>query len=317
MIIYQNQVIKMIKNLIIKEADKDKTAFGFLYFAGYRYWTASLLPALVGTTLPFWLNPPGFSFKWLGAIEFLCATVLFHAGFSFLHARFEDRFTISWPKSRLFRTGITYLCAAFLIALHLNYNIQLNKSVYEYIFIIYVVTTIFIGVLYVTPPFSFCKRVGGEIILSVGLGMVPVIGAYLIQAGDLTRTVYLASLPLVVSTGLWIWVSELVNRVDDEKSGHNTMVMIFTPRFSGRYVTLVLTILLYLTLIMAVFARPSLEPLSLIALLSLGLALKIVTVTWNDYANVTKMLKVRTYAFLIHLAICIIIFASSLTALLL
>jgi len=209
------------------------------------------------------------------------------------------------------------LCTAFLIALHLNYNLQLNKSVHEYIFIIYVVTTIFIGVLYVAPPFSFCKRVGGEIILSVGLGMVPVLGAYLIQAGDLTRTVYLASLPLVVSTGLWIWVSELVNRVDDEKSGHNTMVMVFTPRFSGRYVTLVLTILLYLTLIMAVFARSSLEPLSLIALLSLGLALKIVTVTWNDYANVTKMLKVRTYAFLIHLAICIIIFASSLTALLL
>jgi len=172
-------------------------------------------------------------------------------------------------------------------------------------------------VLYVAPPFSFYKRVGGEIVLSVGLGMVPVLGAYLIQAGDLTRTVYLASLPLVVSTGLWIWVSELINREDDEKSGHNTMVMVFTPRFSSRYVTLVLTILLYLTLIMAVFARPSLEPLSLIALLSLGLALKIVTITWNDYANVTKMLKVRTYAFLIHLVICIIIFASSLTALLL
>lgn len=217
MIVYQNKVIKMIKNLIRKEADKDKTAFGFLYFAGYRYWTASLLPALVGTTLPFWLNPPGFSFKWLGAIEFLCATVLFHAGFSFLHARFEDRFTTSWPKSRLFRTGITCLCAAFLIALHLNYNLQLNKYVHEYIFIIYVVTTIFIGVLYVAPPFSLCKRVGGETILSVGFGMVPVLGAYLIQVGDLTRTVYLASLPLVVSMGLWIWVSELVNRVDDEK----------------------------------------------------------------------------------------------------
>ena len=44
---------------------------GILYFVGFRYWTASLLPALVGTTLPFWLRPPGFAFNWLGAIEFL------------------------------------------------------------------------------------------------------------------------------------------------------------------------------------------------------------------------------------------------------
>ena len=125
---------------------------------------------------------------------------------------------------------------------------------------------------------------------------------------------YTTSLIFLLNVSSW---RGAVHRVDDEKSGHNTMVMIFTPRFSGRYVTLVLTILLYLTLIMAVFARPSLEPLSLIALLSLGLALKIVTITWNDYANVTKMLKVCTYAFLIHLVICIIIFASSLMALLL
>ena len=55
---------------------------GFLHFAGFRYWTASLLPALMGTTLPFWLRPPGFSFRWLGALEFLIATLLFHAGFS-------------------------------------------------------------------------------------------------------------------------------------------------------------------------------------------------------------------------------------------
>ncbi len=306
----------MNKELSRKETNKDKATYGFLHFAGYRYWTASLLPALVGTTLPFWLNPPGFSFKWFEAIEFLIVTVLFHAGFSLLHAHFEDRFTYKWTKSRLFRTGIICLLAAVLIGLHLNSILQLNQYVYKCIFIIFGITGIFAGVLYVAPPFSFFKRVGGEVILCVGLGMMPVIGAYLIQAGDLTRTVYLASLPLVVSTGLWVWVSELISRTDDERTGRNTMVMIFTPRFSGRFVTLILTIFLYATLVLAVFARSSLNPLSLTALLSFGPALKIVTVSWNEYANVTKMLKVRGYAFIIHLAICIIIIVSSLTSLL-
>lgn len=304
----------MKKDLSRKEADNYMTTSGFLYFAGYRYWTASLLPALVGTTLPFWLKPPGFSFKWLEAIEFLIVTVLFHTGFSFLLARVEDRFTTKWTKSRLFWAGIMCLLAAVLIGLHLNNILQLNKYVYKNIFILFGAATIFTGVLYVAPPFSFFKRIGGEVILCVGLGMMPVIGAYLIQTGDLTRTAYIASLPLVVSTGLWVWVSELISRTEDERTGRNTMVMIFTPRFSGRFVTLILTIFLYATLVLAVFARSSLNPLSLIALLSFGLALRIVTVSWNEYANVTKMLKVRGYAFIIHLAICIIIIVSSLTA---
>lgn len=306
--------IIMNKDPSRKEADEYKATSGFLHFAGYRYWTASLLPALVGTTLPFWLKPPGFSFKWFEAIEFLIATVLFQAGFSFLHARFEESFTTKWTKSRLFWTGTMCLLAAVLIGLHLNNILQLNKYVHKSIFIVFGVATIFTGVLYVVPPFSFFKRIGGEVILCVGLGMIPVLGAYLIQTGDLTRTVYLASLPLVVSTGLWVWVSELISRADDERTGRNTMVMIFTPRFSGRFVTLILTIFLYATLVLAVFGRSSLNPLSLIALLSFGLALKIVTVSWNEYANVTKMLKVRGYAFIIHLAICIIIIVSSLTA---
>jgi len=306
----------MNKELCRKEANKDGTISGFLHFAGYHYWTASLLPALVGTTLPFWLNPPGFSFKWFGAIEFLIATVLFHAGFSLLHSHFEDRFTTKWTKFRLFWTGIICLLAAVLLGLHLNNILQLNKYVHKNIFIFFGAGTMFTGVLYVSPPFSFFKRIGGEVILCVGLGMIPVLGAYLIQSGDLTRTVYIASVPIVVSTGLWVWVSELISRADDERTGRNTMVMIFTLRFSGRFVTLILTIFLYTTLVLAVFARSSLNPLSLIALLSFGLALKIVTVSWNEYVNVTKMLKVREYAFIIHLAICIIIIGSSLTSLL-
>ena len=290
-----------------------KTTPGFLYFAGFRYWTSSLLPALVGTTLPFWLNPPGFSFKWLEAIEFLIVTVLFHAGFSFLHALVEERFTTKWTKSRLFWTGIMCLSAAVLSGLHLNSILQLKIHVYNNIFIVFGAGTIFAGLLYVAPPFSFFKRIGGEVILCVGLGMIPVLGAYIVQAGDLTRTVYLASLPLVVSTGLWEWVKELLSRTEDERTGRSTMVMIFTPRFSGRFVTLILTISLYVTIVLAVFARSSLNPLSLTALLSFGIALKIITISWNEYTNATRMLKARRYAFIIHLAISIIIIVSSLS----
>ena len=284
----------------------------YFQLAGYRYWTSSLLPALVGTTLPFWLNPPGFSFKAFEAIEFLIAILFFHTGFSLLLAHFENKTTTVRLKSRLLLIGIICLLTAILIGLNINSNLELNKYVHKSIFIIYGFSTIFIGVLYVVPPFSFFRRIGGETIFCVGVGMVPILGAYIIQAGDLTRTVYLASLPIVVSTGLWVWISEIISRSVDESSGYKTMVLLFPVHFASRFVTTILTILIYLTLVLAVFGRSSLNPLSLTALLSICFALKIIGISMNEYLNNKKMLKARKYAFLIHLTICIIIIVSSL-----
>lgn len=285
-----------------------KGVSGFLHFAGFRYWTASLLPALVGTTLPFWLRPPGFSFRWLGAIEFLIATILLHAGFSFLQARFEDRPTAEWPGSWLL--GATGVCivAACLLGLHLN------SFVPGSIFIVYGLVTILTGVLYVVPPFSFRRRVGGEVVICEALGLLPVLGAYLVQVGDLTRTVYLASLPLAVATALWVWTDELITRMDDEKSGRQTMVILFGPRLSGRFVALALSILFYATLFLAVFTA-SITPLALVAVLSVGLVRTIVAVCWKEYGSPMRMLEARRNAFVLHLATCIIIAALSLAAL--
>lgn len=161
----------------------------FLIFAGFRYWTASLFPALVGTTLPFWLCPPGFSFRWFAAIEFLFATVLFHAGFSFLQASFENKSIAGWTKSRLQLYAGMCIVFACLLGLHMNGGLPLHVGVPKSIFVIYGLAALFVGALYVVPPLEFHQRVGGEIVIAEGLGMIPVLGAYLVQVGDITRTV--------------------------------------------------------------------------------------------------------------------------------
>jgi 1,4-dihydroxy-2-naphthoate octaprenyltransferase len=107
-------------------------------------------------------------------------------------------------------------------------------------------------------------------------------------------------------------LGEPASRSTDEEAGRNTAVMIFSPRFGGRYFTLALAGLPHITLVAAVIERSAVDPLSLIALLSLGLALKNVTVSWTDYANEARMLRIRRNAFLIHLVICTVIALSSL-----
>lgn len=287
----------------------------YFQLAGKQYWTASMLPALIGTTLPFWLNPPDFKFKLFEAVLFLIATVICHSGFSLLHASFKDNLNSKWTKKQLFTIGIISLIVSIFLGLYLNNLLQLNKNVHEYIFIIYGISVIFVGVLYVAPPFNFSRQLGGEVVLCVGLGMVPVLGAYIIQVGDITRTVYLASLPVVVSTGLWLWITELINKPDDEKLGYKTTVMYFNLKFSSRFITLFLTILIYASLVLAVFGRSSLNPLSLIALFSIVFALIIINISWKEYENLRKLQDARKYAFLIHLTICIVIIASSLSSL--
>ena len=137
---------------------------GYLHYAGYRYWPASILPVLIGTTLPFWLRPPGFSFKWTGAIEFLIVTVSVHAGFSFLLARVQNK-TPSWLGIRLTKYAIICFVIACFVGLHLNNKLILHPGVPSYIFIVYGLTALFVCALFILPPFNFYKRPGGEIIL--------------------------------------------------------------------------------------------------------------------------------------------------------
>ena len=287
---------------------------GFFYFAGFRYWTASFLPALVGTTLPFWLRPLGFSFKWFNAIEFLFATVLFHAGFSILHFGIANMVNTRWPRSKLFTVASVCFIVGLFLGFHLNLGLNPHIGVPRYIFIVFGISVIFAGVLYVLPPFNLIQHIGGEILLFQSLGLLPVLGAYLVQVGDLTRTVYIASLPIVVATGLWIWVDKLISRNDDEMMDRGTLVILFGPKFSGRYCVLALSMLVFITLILAALSS-SINKIALIGILFVGIAWNIVAVSWIHYLRPRRMMVVRKNAFILHLLICIIITMSSLVSL--
>lgn len=254
-----------------------------IHLARIHYWIATILPAIIGTTLPFWLNPPDYKFKLFEAVLFLIMTVLGHAGFSLLHAALTEKFNATWTKRQLIISGIISLFTGILVGLVLNSSLQFHKNVPEYIFIVYGILTLFIGVLYVVPPFNFYQHIFGEVVICVGLGMMPVLGAYLVQVGDLTRTVYLASLPVVISTCLWLWITELISKTEDECLGYKTTVMYSSFYFSSCYVTLFLIILIYLSLVLAVIGRSSLNSLSLIALLSIVSSWSIIRMIWKDY----------------------------------
>jgi 1,4-dihydroxy-2-naphthoate octaprenyltransferase len=206
------------------------------------------------------------------------------------------------------------MVAGSLLGLHLNSGLRLHEGVPRSIFVVYGICGLFAGVLYVVPPFHFYRRAGGETVICGALGLVPVLGAYLVQVGDLTRTVYLASLPLVVATALWAWTDELRTRADDEKEGRQTMVILVGPRFAGRFVVSAHSLLFYATLFLAVFTS-SISPWALVVLLTIGLVRTIIGISWYEYGGSPRLHAARSKALAVHLVTGIVIAASSLAAL--
>ena len=140
--------------------------------------------------------------------------------------------------------------------------------------------------------------------------MLPALGAYLVQVGDLTRTVYLASLPLVVATGLWLWTDELATRERDEAAGRDTMVGLFPLHFSGRWITLALAVAIYAALAGAVLARASLPPLALVALVSLWPVFLVVRIARTGYADAAEMQRARDHARVAYVVVSAILLLS-------
>ncbi len=198
-----------------------------------------------------------------------------------------------------------------IFGLHINTNLQLNSNVYEGIFLVYGICALFVGILYVFPPVILYRQVGGEIVLSYSLGLLPILGAYIVQAGDISRTVYLAALPVVVITGLWVWINEMTDYSIGEKSERKTLVTYLGIRFSGRFGVLSISILFFLTLLLAVFSA-SINPLVLVSLLFVVPMWIIVIKAWNSYSILGQMRYARNISVVLHFTTCIIIALSSL-----
>ena len=265
-------------------------------YAGIRYWSSSLLPAFAGTTLLFWLQPIGYSFKPSVCCEFLFATLFFHAGFSFIHHGMDTRTIPHWPRSTLFIIGTACVIIACLLGFHLN------RFVSGLTFFLFGGAVIFIGILYVIPPLCLFRRSGGEIVLAYGLGMMPVLGAYLVQTNDLTRKVYMVSLPLVVATGIWVLLEKFAQRAADAQAGYSTLIDLFGLKTSARFIIPVLMAVLYASVLISILSGAC-APLASVTLLSVFLALKIIRVSWNDYHDEQKMRTAIKYARLLHLFI--------------
>jgi len=78
---------------------------------------------------------------------------------------------------------------------------------------------------YHAPPLRLAYRGLGELAVALAYGPVIVGGTYLVQRGSLDGLVFLASAPLALALGAFLWINELPDARADAAAGKRTLVV--------------------------------------------------------------------------------------------
>jgi len=119
----------------------------------------------------------------------------------------------------------------------------------------------------------------------LGLGALPVMGAYFVQTGEYTWPLVIASIPSFILVHNLLFINEFPDVEADRKGGRRTTPIVIGVEKSSRIYS-ALTIMVYLWIIGAVVAGV-MPAFSLIALLTLPLAIKAIqgTLKYQDMSR--------------------------------
>lgn len=137
-----------------------------------------------------------------------------------------------------------------------------------------------ICVLFYTPYLT--KTGWPELAAGLGLGTLPVLGAYFVQSGNYTLPAVVAAVPSGILVHNLLFLNEFPDTEADDKAGRKT-IPITLGKTKASKIYFLTTVIVYLWLIGGVIAG-FLPPTTLIALLTIPLAIKAVrgAIGFND-----------------------------------
>ena len=216
--------------------------------------TASLLPVLFGTALGYHIaSQQGGSLDLLAMLLALIAVMFVNLGINVVNDVYDDLngtdrinkhavipFTggsrviqqnvIS--REQMKHWGLLLLSLSVIT----GFFLFLHKG---YVVLVFGLMGLFLGVGYSMPPVKLASRGLGELAITFGVGMLPVMGAAWLQTGYFSWSALLMSIPI----GLWVTNIILVNEVPDAAadaaSGKNTLAVRFGEKATaGLYLIL-------------------------------------------------------------------------------
>ena len=91
------------------------------------------------------------------------------------------------------------------------------------------VAGIAVGVAYTAPPLKLVYRGLGEIAVAIGFGPIMLLGAYVVQTGELASEPFVVSLVPGILIALILYVNEIPDRRSDAEAGKRTLPVRLAP----------------------------------------------------------------------------------------
>ena len=156
------------------------------------------------------------------------------------------------------------------------------------------------GYFYSAPPLFLAGRGLGELTVGLNFGLLTVIGAYLVQAGTVTVYAAAVSLPLTFLIAAILYINEFPDYESDRAAGKRHLVVRLGPE-RARGGLAIFFLFAYSSIIAGVISGV-LPGISLIALLTIFLAIPAVLVLYRNYNGGTALVPAIKATIAAHLA---------------
>jgi len=137
----------------------------------------------------------------------------------------------------------------------------------------------------------FSKLMVGEILAGLGLGLLPVLGVFLVISGKITPLAFFAGFPPFFLTFNLLFLNEFPDSEADRMGGRRHLVIFLGKKRAG-VLYLIITTITYISIIIGIVLR-ILPIWTLLALLTIPIAIKAIKGALTDYDNFEKFISAQ------------------------
>ena len=269
--------------------------------------TATLVPVLLGTMIAWddgFFNFGLFLLTLLGASFFQLGTNVMNDYFDHMSgvdaanltptpfaggSRLIQRGLIepSWLR----RTAWGFYAAGTLIGLALVLLVGPELLVFGIIGFL-------LGLLYTAPPIRLVHHGVGEIAVGLGFGPVMLLGAYWVQAEQLSTAALYASIPVAILVAAVLYINEIPDRMWDEKAGKRTLITRISPDAAVKGYA-VLIVAAYFSIVLGV-ALGIMPVATVIALLTIPMAWSAFKTLRRHHGYPYRLIPANAYTVFLH-----------------
>jgi len=155
-----------------------------------------------------------------------------------------------------------------------------------------------LGLLYTAPPIRLVHHGVGEIAVGLGFGPVMLLGAYWVQAEQLSTAALYASIPVAILVAAVLYINEIPDRMWDEKAGKRTLITRISPDTAVTGYA-VLIVAAYLSIVLGV-ALGIMPVATLIALLTIPMAWSAFKTLRRHHGYPYRLIPANAYTVFLH-----------------